>query len=69
MVFCLKMKNFLYRLLVYFIVVLWPYSRVQNLYKNADSFKNTLSRNFGIKLDTNEYKDLILISLFFYFSS
>ena len=66
MAFCLKMKNFLYRLLVYFIVVLWPYSRVQNLYKNADSFKNTLSRNFGIKLDTNEYKDLILISLFFY---
>ena len=66
MAFCLKIKNFLCRLLVYFIVVLWPYSRVQNLYKNADSFKNTLSRNFGIKLDKNENKDLILLSLFFY---
>ena len=66
MAFCLKIKNFLCRLLVYFIVVLWPYSRVQNLYKNAISFKNTLSRNFGIKLDSNENKDLILLSLFFY---
>ena len=66
MTFCFKIKNFLCRLLVYFIVVLWPYSRVQNLYKNADSFKNTLSRNFGIKLDSNENKDLILLILFFY---
>ena len=50
-----------------FVVVLWPYSRVQNLYKNADSFKTTLHRNFGIKLeDSNEYKDTILLTLFFY---
>ena len=67
MAFCEKCKNFFYRLLVYFVVVLWPYSRVQNLYKNADSFKNTLQRNFGIKLeDSNEYKDTILLTLFFY---
>ena len=64
--FCQKLKNFIYRLLVYFVVILWPYSRVQNLYQNAESFKNTLSRNFGLKLDDNEYKDTILLSLFFY---
>ena len=64
--FCQKLKNFIYRLLVYFVVILWPYSRVQNLYQNAESFKNTLSRNFGLKLDDNEYKDIILLSLFFY---
>ena len=66
MAFCERCKNFLYRLMIYFVVVLWPYSRIQNLYKNADSFKSTLSRNFGIKLDNDEYKDTILLSLFFY---
>ena len=67
MAFCEKCKNFFYRLLVYFVVVLWPYSRVQNLYRNADSFKTTLHRNFGIKLeDSNENKDTILLTLFFY---
>ena len=66
MAFCDKCKNFIYRLLVYFVVVLWPYSRVQNLYQNADSFKATLHRNFGIKLEGNEYKDTILLTLFFY---
>ena len=66
MALCDKCKNFLYRLLVYFVVILWPYSRVQNLYQNADSFKVTLYRNFGIKLEGNEYKDTILLTLFFY---
>ena len=66
MAFCLKMKNFLYRLLVYFIVVLWPYTRIQNLYQNAESLKGTLARNFGVKLDDNEYKEIILLCLFFY---
>ena len=67
MAFCDRCKNFLYRLLIYFIVILWPYSRVQNLYKNADSFKTTLAHNFGIKLeDNNENKDTILLTLFFY---
>ena len=63
---CEKCKNFVYRLLIYFVVVLWPYSRVQNLYQNAESFKTTLARNFGIKLDNNEYKETILLILFFY---
>ena len=63
---CEKCKNFLYRLLVYLVVVLWPYSRVQNLFKNADSFKATLQRNFNLKLESNEYKETILLCFFFY---
>ena len=63
---CRKFKNFLYRLLVYFVVVLWPYSRVQNLFKNAESFKSTLQRNFNLQLDSNEYKETILLCFFFY---
>ena len=63
---CQKCKNFIYRLLVYFVVILWPYTRIQNLYQNAESLKGTLARNFGVKLDDNEYKELILLCLFFY---
>ena len=63
---CEKCKNFIYRLLIYFVVVLWPYSRVQNLYQNAETFKTTLVRNFWIKLDNTEYKETILLILFFY---
>ena len=63
---CKKFKNFLCRFLVYFVVVLWPYSRVQNLFKNADSLKSTLQRNFNINIDSNEYKETILLFFFFY---
>ena len=66
MAFCQRCKNFIYRLLIYFVVILWPYIRLQNLYQNAESFKGTLARNFGIKLDDKEYKELILLCLFFY---
>ena len=63
---CQKCKNFIYRLLVYFVVILWPYTRIQNLYQNAESLKGTLARNFRVKLDDNEYKEIILLCLFFY---
>ncbi len=48
------------------MVVLWPYSRVQNLFKNADSLKSTLQRNFNLNIDSNEYKETILLFFFFY---
>ena len=64
-----KLKNFFFRLLIYFVVLLWPYSKLQNLYQNVEGFKNAVFRNlafYKFKFDPKENNDFILITFFFY---
>ena len=64
-----KIKNFIFRLLIYFVVVLWPYTKLQNIYQDVEQFKNSILRNLAlinIRFDQKAYDDLILITFFFY---
>ena len=64
-----KLKNFFIRLLVYFIVMLWPYVKLQNLFQNVEDFKKSIFNNLAflnIKIDPKENNDTILIIFFFY---
>ena len=65
----LKIKNFFFRLLIYFVVILWPYTKLQNIYQDVEQFKNSIFRNlsfYHIRFDQKGYDDLILITFFFY---
>ena len=67
-----KMKNFFFRLLIYFIIFLWPYMKLQNLFQNVEEFKSSLLKNlafYQIKFNPKENGDLILIVFFFYTSA
>ena len=62
-------KNFFLRLLIYLVVLLWPLSKLQNLYQNVEEFKKIIFRNLALykfKFDPKENNDSILIFFFFY---
>jgi hypothetical protein len=47
-----KIKRFFIRVLIYQIVLLWPFIKINNIEKNAEDFKDKILRNlnyFGIK--------------------
>ena len=64
-----KIKNFFFRCCIYGIIILWPYTKLQNIYQDTDHFKTILERNFafyGIRYDVKGSEDLILTIFFFY---
>ena len=64
-----KIKHFFLRFLIYFVVILWPYSKLQNLFQHVEEFKSSIFKNlafYKIKFDPKENGDLILIIFFFY---
>ena len=64
-----KIKHFFYRFLIYFIVLLWPYTKLHNLYQNVEDFKKSIFKNltyYKINFDPKANNDLILIFFFFY---
>ncbi len=64
-----KLKDFFLRFLIYFVIILWPYTKLQNLFQNVEEFKNSIFKNlafYKIKFDPKENSDLILIIFFFY---
>ena len=51
------------------MVLLWPYSKIQNIYQNVESFKNAVFRNmafYKFQFDPKANNDSILIFFFFY---
>ena len=64
-----KIKLFFFRFLIYFIIILWPFIKLQNIFQNVEEFKNSLFRNlsfYNFKFDPKENNDSILIFFFFY---
>ena len=64
-----KLKHFFFRFLIYFVVLLWPYTKLQNLYQNVEGFKNAIFRNlafYKFQFDPKANNDSILIFFFFY---
>ena len=64
-----KIKNFFFRCCIYGVIILWPYTKLQNIYQDAEHFKTILARNlafYGIKFDPKGAEDIILSVFFFY---
>ena len=67
-----QIRDFIFRFLIYFVIILWPYTKLQNLQENTEGFKNHLIRNFSyfkIKLDAKAHDELIftIFSLYTFF--
>ncbi len=67
------MKNFLLRLTVYAVIILWPLTKIQNVYQTVDHFKTMVFKNlafykYKINYDpkNNPYDEPILTFYFFY---
>ena len=70
MAFGRKYTNFFLRLLVYLVIIMWPYTKLQNLYKFVEDFRKVMFSNFAffkIPFDPKANEDAYLI--FFFFSS
>ena len=64
-----KIKHFFFRLLIYFIIILWPAVRLYNLFQDVEGFKKAVFRNlafYNFKIEPDENSDLILIIFFCY---
>ena len=66
-----KLKHFFFRLLIYFIIILWPASKLHNIFQDVEGFKKAIFRNlsyYNFKIDpnSNENSELILIIFFCY---
>lgn len=65
-----KIKNFFFRCCIYGVIILWPYTKLQNIYQDTEHFSTILARNcafYGIKFDPKGSEDIVL-SLFFFYS-
>ena len=61
-----RIKNFFFRLLIYFIIFLWPYMKLQNLFQNVEEFKSSLLKNlafYQIKSDQTLVSSMQIKSL------
>lgn len=53
-------KRFLFRCFIYFIVLLWPYNKIQTIDHSTTEFKQKLQMNFGyFKIHTKEFEHII----------
>lgn len=66
-----KLKNFFLRCCLYSVVILWPFTKLQNIYQTVEHFKSMVFKNldfYGFKFDpqSKSNDDTILIIFFFY---
>lgn len=54
------LKRFFFRCLIYFIVLLWPYNKIQTIDHSTTEFKQKLQMNFGFfKIHIKELENVI----------
>ena len=58
--FLAAFKRFIFRCFIYFIVLLWPYNKIQTIDHSTTEFKQKLQMNFGyFKINTKDFDHII----------